>query len=37
MFNDAARVAFADESFHEADHGGFYVLAAGACQMVCVS
>lgn len=28
MFNDAARVAFADESFHEADHGGFYVLAA---------
>lgn len=28
MFDDAARVAFADESFHEADHGGFYVLAA---------
>lgn len=28
MFNDAARVAYADESFHEADHGGFYVLAA---------
>ncbi len=28
MFNDAARVAFADESFHEADYGGFYVLAA---------
>lgn len=28
MFNDAARMAYADESFHEADHGGFYVLAA---------
>lgn len=28
MSDDAARVAYADESFHEADHGGFYVLAA---------
>lgn len=28
MFDNAARVAFTDESFHEADHGGFYVLAA---------
>ena len=28
MFNNAARVAYTDESFHEADHGGFYVLAA---------
>lgn len=28
MFNSAARVAYTDESFHEADHGGFYVLAA---------
>ncbi|AWH96418.1 hypothetical protein [Dietzia psychralcaliphila] len=28
MSNDAARMAYADESFHEAAHGGFYVLAA---------
>lgn len=28
MFDNAARVAYTDESFHEADHDGFYVLAA---------
>lgn len=28
MSDNAARVAYTDESFHEADHGGFYVLAA---------
>lgn len=28
MFDNAARVAYTDESFHEAERGGFYVLAA---------